>query len=213
MLSVAALAALAPTATAQSLEGSASTFTVQNHMRFANATMEQTGQWFGADGAVRFGRLRAGVGVAMGLLGGSEADEALNPSRDARTTNITFHGYALPWLATGISAEARHFDTEFGPTVWRLIGANVQAAPSLGGALEGLADISYWPAATVINGQSMSMAFRAVLGATYRVKTTPVYVRLAYRFERFDFEAQGSTPARLEQFRGAMLGAVVRLSP
>src|SRR5687767_11543116 len=99
-LPAAALAALAQTATAQTLEGSASTFTVQSHVRFANARIEQTGQWFGADGAVRFGRLRAGVGVAMGSLGSSDADEALHPSRDARTTDITFHGYALPWLAT-----------------------------------------------------------------------------------------------------------------
>jgi opacity protein-like surface antigen len=207
---VGAAAVVTQTAAAQRLEGALSTFTVQNHVHFSNATFEQTGQWFGLDGAVRFGRLRASAGVFFGSLRGSETDEALHPARDARATALALHGYALPWLAGGLQAEAKHFDSDFGPVVWRLIGANVLATPALGDALEGLADITYWPAATVIDGESMSMAFRALIGATYRVAPA-VHVRLAYRFERFDFEGQGTSAPRLEQFRGATLGGVIRL--
>jgi opacity protein-like surface antigen len=205
---VAATLLAARTAHSQSLEGSVSTFTVQNHVRFASTLLEQSGQWVAADGAVKLGRVRLGAGVAMGSLGGS--DDALHPDRKARATTVTAHFFPARWVGTGLSAEAKRFDTDAGSTVWRLIGANVQMTPALGDALEGLADISYWPSAAVVNGPTMSMAFRALLGATYRIMP-PVHVRLAYRFERFDFNAQGSGAARLEQFRGAMLGAVIRL--
>jgi hypothetical protein len=207
-VSLAAALLVAPPALSQSLQGSVSTFTVQSHVRFANTLMEQTGQWVAADGAVRFGRVRLGAGVAMGSLGGD--DDALHPDRKARATTVTAHLFPVRWVGAGLSAEAKRFDTDAGSTVWRLIGANVQMTPVLGDALEGLADITYWPSASVVDGPAMSMAFRALLGATYRIRP-PVHVRLAYRFERFDFNAQGSAPARLEQFRGALLGAVIRL--
>jgi hypothetical protein len=195
----------------QQIEASAQTFAVQSHVRFSSSKMEQTGQWVGVDGAVRFGSVRVGFLTSMGSLSGSGSP--LHPDSKGRLTSIAVHGYAMPWLAVGANIEAKRFETDAGSTVWRLIGLNVRATPQLDAhALEGLLDVSYWPVASVVYGEKIPLAMRAVVGATYRFGSSPLGVRFAYRFERFDFEAQGTTPARLEQFRGATLGAVLRFS-
>lgn len=208
-ITLASLAVLAPrAASSQSIEASATTFAVQDHVWFAKTRAEQTGQWVAGEGAISFRMLRVGMNAAFGSLSGGDA---LHPDRKGRATALTLHMVVKPWVAVGGVAEAKRFDSDLGPTVWRLLGANVRLTPSLDSkSLEGLVDVSYWPMATVIGGQKMSLAFRAVVGATYRVADGPVRVRLAYRFERFDFDTQGGGD-RLEQFRGATIGALLAI--
>lgn len=193
-------------ATAQSLEGSAQAYLVQSHIRFGSTLVEQSGQWVGAEAAFTWHWLRAGVASAFGALKG-DAD-ALHPDSRVRATAISVHGMATSWLALGVVAEARVFTTDAGTTAWRLIGVNVHATPSLDKSLEGLVDVSYWPAATVIGGESMSFSLRTIVGATYFPGGGRLGIRAAYRLERFDFPAGAG---RLEQFRGATLGALLRL--
>jgi hypothetical protein len=195
---------------AQSIEGSLGTFAVQSHAWFASTRLEQTGQWVEADAAATLGRLRAGISTTMGSLSGSAG--AVHPDRSGRSTSLTLHGLAKPWAAIGVIAEAKRFESDAGTAVWRLIGGNLRLTPPLdSSALAGLVDISVWPASSVIGGQKMPVALRAVIGATYRIANGPVAIRMAYRFERFDFETDPSG-ARLEQFRGATIGAVLRLA-
>jgi hypothetical protein len=206
---VAASSLLARDAVSQSMEASAVTFTVQSQVRFAGTRVEQSGQWMGGEGAIRVGYLRVGMLAAIGPLNGT--DDALHPDSKGRATNITVHAVPWSWMALGAVAEAKAFETDVGTTVWRLLGVNVRLTPALDArSLEGLVDLSYWPMATVIGGETMPLALRAVVGATYRVAGGPLGIRFAYRFERFDFESQGSAPVRLEQFRGATLGALLR---
>lgn len=193
---------------AQSVEGVVGGYMVQSHVLFTNARMEQTGQWLGGEGTLRVGRGRVTLAGAIGSLNGD--DDALHPDRKGRSTALIGGIQALPWLALGAGAEARRFDTDVGVTIWRLVGANVRITPALASALEGLVDVTWWPSATAIEGDKISLALRTIIGADYRVANGPVRIRLAYRFERFDFEEQSGS-ARLEQFRGATLGAVVRL--
>jgi len=208
-LIVAAALLLARDAASQSIEASAMTFTVQSQVRFAGTRVEQSGQWMGGDGAIRLGFLRVGMFAALGSLNGTA--DALHPDSKGRVTSITVHMLPRSWMALGAVAEAKAFQTDVGTTVWRLLGANVRLTPALDTrTLEGLVDVSYWPSATVVGGEAMPLALRAVVGATYRIAGGPLGIRLAYRFERFDFESRGSVPARLEQFRGATLGALLR---
>jgi hypothetical protein len=207
LLLVAVCALGARPARSQSIEASATTFTVQSHIRFANSILQQNGQWIAGEGALRVGLVRLGMSAALGSLNGS--GNAAHPDRRGRTSSATVHVLPMRWAAIGAIAEAKRFETDAGPTIWRLIGANLRLTPALdSSSLEGLADVSYWPMATIVGGQKMPLAFRAVLGATYRVAGGPLRLRLAYRFERFDFETQGGD--RLEQFRGATLGALLR---
>ena len=209
-----ALAAVAVTRPldAQTIELGAGAATVQNHLRFASSVTEQSGQWLGADGALRFGSLRLGASGSIGSLAGTA--DGVVPDRTGRATALTLQYAPKSWLAAGASVEAKRFDSDLGATVWRLIGANVQLTPSLGGPVQGLADVTLWPMASVINGASISLALRSTFGATYWFAGGRFGARLAYRFERFDFEGQGGTAGeeRLEQFRGATIGAVYRLT-
>jgi hypothetical protein len=68
--------------------------------------------------------------------------------------------------------------------------------------------------ASVVEGERIQFATRAVFGTTYWFARERLGARIAYRFERFDFEGQGGTAGeeRLEQFRGATIGAVYRLN-
>jgi hypothetical protein len=213
LVALVALAAFAVTPLdAQVIELGAGAATVQNHLRFASSVSEQTGQWLGADGALRFGSLRVGASGSIGSLAGTA--DGVVPDRTGRTTALTVQYAPNSWLAAGASLEAKRFDSDLGSTVWRLIGANVQLTPSLGGPVQGLAEVTLWPMASVINGASISLALRSTFGATYWFSGGRFGARLAYRFERFDFEGQGGAAGeeRLEQFRGATIGAVYRLN-
>ncbi len=204
-----AAALLPPVAAhAQGLRGSAGAFTVQHRASFLGEVYEQTGMLLGGEGQLSLGPLAVGLGSFTGSLSG-DADSALAD----RTLYIT-SVYALirvgP-LAVGPEIEARRSDADAGVTLWRLIGARVRLAPSLGArSVEAVAELSFFPSAQVVDGETISLAFRGSVGVTYAL-AGPLHLRLAYRFERFDFEASGTAPARLEQYRGAVAGIGLRL--
>lgn len=208
---LAGVLAAAPRATAaQRLSGSVVAHTVQNHVRFADTVIEQTGTWFGAEGAVQISMVRLGVSGLIGSLAGDGG--AAHPDRDVRVSSVTLHVFPAPWIGMGAEAEAKRFETDLGVTAWRLIGGNIRLTPQFGSSgLRGLAELSYFASAEVVDGPSIDRAVRGVFGVSYEPPRAPVSVRLAYRLERFDFAAQGAAVPRLEQFRGAVVAAGLRL--
>jgi hypothetical protein len=197
---------MAGSAAAQVLEGSAQTYTMQSHVQLGTAVLEQTGQWIGGDVALTWRGVRIALGSAFGSLTG--VADSLHPDSKGRTTGLSAYVKPMRWLSLGVLAEAKVFETDLGTTAWRLIGVNVRATPRLDESFEALVDATYWPMAEIMNGTKMSLALRTVVGATYYPAGGRVGIRAAYRLERFDF-ADGSD--RLQQFRGATLGAVLRV--
>ncbi len=210
LLVLAAAAALPAPARAQRLSGSAMGYNVQHRVLFADSVLEQTGFWFGLEGAVQLGRIRIGVSGLFGTLSGDSS--ATNPDRDVRVTTITAHTLVAPWAAVGLELEAKRFETDLGVTVWRLIGLNARLTPPLGGAgLRGVAELSYFASASVLDGPTMGPAMRGVFGVAYEAPRGPLVLRLAYRFERFDMKADGAATERAEQLRGVTAGVGLRL--
>jgi hypothetical protein len=192
------------------VEGGALGYNVQYRILYAGSVAEQSGFFFGGHGAASLGPVRVGLSGVMGTL--AAADSA-NPGRQVRSTSLTAHFRAGDRFMVGAEIEARRFESEGVVTVWRLIGANGRALVPLGlPGLSGTAEVSLFPLAQVNPGDAaMKLALRGVVGASYDPPRSPVTVHLGYRFERFDFEADGSSPQRLEQFRGIVLGAGARI--
>jgi hypothetical protein len=199
---------------AQSLSGGAVAYNVEHRVLYQDSVLEQTGLLFGAEGSARLGPVVLGVHGMMGKLSGGS--DSISPPRDVRTSGLTLHLRPIAWLELGGEAEARRFDADAGTTVWRLLGANLRARPPMGvPGLEGLLDASFFPSATVSPNDDLkgSVAMRVTVGASYSPPRAPVSLRLSYRFERFEFKNDGSAAAedRLEQFRGVVVSAGLRL--
>lgn len=202
---------LAGPAGAQSLEATVSANRLQSHTYFAASRIEQTGVWVGGDAAAELWKLRLAIGMTVGSLAGTA--DSVQPDRSTRVTTLSALLGATDWLWLGATAEARRFETEVGVTAWRLIGGQVRVSHSLGSPLlVGVAELSAWPAAQVLEGQAMAVALRTVVGVNYRLGSR-VSARMAYRFERFDFESPTTGTARLDQFRGAIVGLTMRVGP
>jgi hypothetical protein len=195
---------------AQGLGGGGLAYHVQHRVLYAGAVREQTGTFVGAEGSARLGPVRVGVLGLMGTLSGG--NDAANPDKKVRASAVTVMLEASPRIAVGAELEAKRFESDAGVTAWRLIGGTGRVALSLGmPGLVGTAQVSYFPSASVVGGAKMGLAFRGTVGASYRSPRGPLTLSLGYRFERFDFKAVGSAPARLEQFRGVIVGAGLRL--
>ncbi len=204
-----ALVALPLPATAQSLAGGAAGFNVQRRIYYQGAVYEQTGLWYGASGAARLGPLRLGL---SGLFGSLTGGGVLNPDVTIRSTTVTLHAVAAPWLMIGAHAEARRFESDAGVVSWTMLGGNVRVEPGLGLAgLRGFADVSVLPASSVSGGPSLKMAVEATVGVGITPARSGLTFRLGYRFERYDIAASGASPERYEQFRGIVAEAGVRL--
>ncbi len=201
---------LAPPLGAQGLGGGGLVYNVKRRVLYAGGVREQLGTLVGAEGGARLGPVRVGVAGLMGTLSGPGG--VANPDVKARITTVTILLEPTPIVAVGAEVEAKRFEADAGVTEWRLIGATGRVALDLGvPGLVGTAQVSYFPSASIVNGATMSLAFRGTVGASYRSPRGPLTVNLGYRFERFDFKAVGSAPARLEQFQGLVLGAGFRL--
>jgi hypothetical protein len=210
LLATVVLAVSAVPAAAQTLSGAAEGFNVQRRIYYQGAVYQQTGLWYGAAGAVRLGPVQVGVSGLFGTLKGDGSTQ--NPDVTARTTAATLLIVAAPWLALGAQVEARRFEAAAGVTTWRLIGGHVRLEPGLGLAgLRGLADASVLPASSVTGGPSLKMAVQARVGATYAPPGSLLQLRVGYRFERYDIDAVGASPARYEQYRGIIAEAGIRL--
>jgi hypothetical protein len=194
-------------AQAQRFGGSVAIYNAQHRVLFGDSVLEQTGMLFGVSGTARLGRLELRAAGMFGSLSGDSA--AVNPERQVRVSTLSAYVVASPVLAVGLDAEAKRFETDLGVTVWRLVGPSLRLTPSLGGTgLSGLAEVSYFAMAQVIGGASMGPAMRGTFGVQYQSPRGPLSVSLAYRMERFDFDA--STGGRLEQLRGATAGIGLR---
>ncbi len=197
-----ALCAVPILAAAQEVRVAGQAFNAQRRIYYRGTVYEQTGLWYGGAGSMRLGPVRVGVGLLMGTAGGTDA---ANPSVKIRTTAVTAHYAPRPWLALGVQAEARRFESDAGVVVWRLIGANARVEPGLGvPGLRGIADISVLPASAVTGGSSLSMAVQATMGFAWSPGAGPWELRLAYRFERYDIASGSVSPERYEQFRGVI---------
>ena len=196
-----ALLALRPNAAgAQRLSGTIVGYSVQHRVLFAGEVYEQTGAWVGVGGAVRLGKVQLGVGGLFGALSGD--DPSTNPERDVRSSSLAVSYAVTPALSFGVEAEARHFETPVGASAWRLLGVRARATPAMGIAgLEGVAEVAFYPSATVIDGPTISPAFRTMIGVSYGAPRSPMLVQIGYRFERYDVEGTGGS-TRFEQFRG-----------
>ncbi len=196
-------------AAAQPVHGFGQAFNVERRVYYQGAVFQQTGLWYGAAGAVRFARMQLEVSALMGTVtGGGPA----SPDIQIRTTAVALHYVAAPWVALGVQAEARRFESDAGVTLWRLIGANVRLEPGLGiMGLRGIADVSVLPASSVSGGPSLKTALQAAIGLGFAPLKSPLDLRLVYRFERYDISASGPSPERYEQFRGVVVQAGIRL--
>ena len=197
------------TAAAQGVGGFGQTFNVERRIYYRGSVFQQTGLWFGAAGAVRLGPVQVGLSGLMGTVTGGGS---VSPDVQIRTTAVTFHYLIAPWIALGVQAEARRFDSDAGTTMWRLIGVNARLDPGLGVAgLRGIADLSVLPASSVSGGPSLAMAVQATAGVAWAPGGGLVDLRLSYRFERYDIASAASTAARYEQYRGVNAGVGIQL--
>jgi hypothetical protein len=194
---------------AQSLDGFGQAFNVERRVYYHGAVYQQTGLWYGVDGVVLLGRVQLGVSALMGTVAGGGAAD---PDIQIRTTAVTLRYIAAPWIALGVQAEARRFESDVGVTMWRLIGGNVRLEPGLGVAgLRGIADISVLPASSVSGGPSLQTAMQAAIGVGLAPSGSPLDFRVVYRFERYDIAASDASPERYEQFRGVVAQVGIRL--
>lgn len=206
---VLALCACPVEAAAQAADGFGQAFNVERRVYYHGAVYQQTGLWYGAAGAVRLGHMQLEVSALMGTVAGGGA---ASPDIQVRTTAVALRYVAAPWIALGVQAEARRFESDAGVTMWRLIGGNVRLEPGLGVAgLRGIADISVLPASSVSGGPSLQTAMQAAIGVGLAPSGFPLDFRLVYRFERYDIAASGTSPERYEQFRGVVAQVGIRL--
>jgi hypothetical protein len=206
---VLALCASPAPALAQQVRGFGQAFNVERRIYYRGAVYQQTGLWYGAAGSAALGPIQVGVSSFMGTAAGGGT---ASPDIKVRTTAVTVHYQVASWMALGVQAEARRFDSDAGATIWRMIGASARLEPGLGVAgLRGIADVSVLPASSVSGGPSLDMAVQATVGLAWAPSEGPVDLRLGYRFERYDIAGAGATPARYEQYRGVSAGVGIRL--
>ena len=187
---------------AQTIAGSATAYPVTRRVSYQGTVREQTGTWIGAEASVSLGKVALGVGGFMGKVAG-DPDPSTNPDLDVRVSDLWVQVHTAPWLDLGATLEVRRQESSVGVNSWRLIGPTARASPGLGiSGLTGLAEVTYFASASDVgSGTSISPALRATFGAAYAPAPGRFELRVAYRFERFDFAAVGTNPARLEQFR------------
>ena len=197
---------------AQAISGGAIGYSVTRRLSFSGTVHEQTGTWMGVEGGARLGSVTIGASGLFGKVSG-DPDTTTNPDLDMRVSDAWLRVRVAPWLDLGIEGEARRQEAKTGVTTWRLIGGTARATPPLGvSGLTGLAEVTYFASASDVGSSaSISPALRATMGVSFSPSPGRVELRLAYRFERYDFSASGTGPARLEQFSGIMAGAAVRL--
>jgi hypothetical protein len=202
VLGVCAITAPLP---AQSLAGSATAYPVTRRVSYLGIVREQTGTWIGAEGSVSLGKVALGLGGFLGKVSG-DPDPTTNPDLDMRVSDLWVAFRAMPWLDLGGTLEVRRQESSVGVNSWRLIGPTARATPGLGVSwLTGLAEVTYFVSASDVgSGAGISPALRATFGAAYAPPPGHFELRVAYRFERFDFAAVGINPARLEQFSGVL---------
>ena len=190
---------------------SAGPYAIQRRFQYHGEVYDQTGTAIGASGALAWGRLSLGVAGWSGTLSGQGG----LPNGDARvrTTSGSLHLALTSAIRFGVLLETRRFASDAGITVWQLKGWDVLFHPELGlPGLRGIAEVSELSSGTVRGGPKMDVAVQTTMGFSYAVRGTPIVLQLAYRFERYDLSITGASSERLEQFRGVLAEAGVRLA-
>ncbi len=153
------------------------------------------GVWLGAVVEVKVNRFRVS---GFGLRG------TLDPAANAVGRDGGEEGILVrfePRAGVGVEAmyAARAFSSAVGYQRWDMLGLGAWVSTALGDpALQVYARGSYLPAVGVSGQPSPNLALAAEVGVSAIPHRLPVVIRLAYRFERFDFPAQPAS--RLEVF-------------
>jgi hypothetical protein len=192
------------------LSGAAVGYRVEQRMRHLGTIYEQSGTWFGAEAQARIGAVTLRVSGLTGTLTGDTS--VTNPDRDVRVSAISLGIRPAMWLEVGADVAARRVASPASTVITRLLGAHVGLAVALGvDGLSGNATVVYYPAADVTGDESLALAASGELGFSYAPPHVPIMLRLAYRFERYDFSGSTLGPARLEQVRAVVAGLGIRL--
>jgi hypothetical protein len=186
------------------LEASGLAQRVQYRMRYQNVIEEQTGIWVGGEARALLGPAVLRIGTVFGTLSGGAAARPVE--RSVRTTTAEIGVHTGEWLTVAASALVRRFETDAGVTTWGLLGGTVRLDPELGfrGVRAVLSGVVY-PVRKSGSGTAIAAANSAEAGVA--LARGRFRAQLTYRVERMDFEAPSSGgTARLEQFRGVVLG-------
>jgi hypothetical protein len=153
------------------------------------------GVWLGAVLEIKVGRFRVS---GFGLRG--TLDPAANAvGRDAGEEGIVVRFEPRAGVGVEATYTARAFSSAVGYQRWDMLGLGAWVSTALGDpALQAYARGSYLPAVGVSGQPSPNLALAAEVGVSAIPRRTPVVIRLAYRFERFDFPGQPT--ARVEEF-------------
>ncbi len=192
------------------LAGTVLTQSVQYRLRYVGSVHDQSGTWLGGEGAARFGPVLVRVSLTKGDLSGDTS--AINPDRTLRVTNLSLSIRPVVWVEVGADAMARRVESSASTIIWRLLGGHFGIALPLGlEGLSGTATGTYYAWRSVTGGEVLNLAATGDLGVAYAPRGGVIILRVAYRFERYDFDGLGGDPPRLEQSRSLVAGIGVRL--
>ena len=209
-LAVAALVAPAP-ARAQAVDATLGPYALQRRFEYHGDVYDQAGTAFGAGGTVSWRRLSLGAEGWSGALTGHGG--LPNGDVRVRTTAASLHLALTSAIRVGLRVETRRFASEAGVAIWELKGWDILFHPELGlPGLQGIAEVAILSSSTVREGPKLDVALQTTMGITYAAGFAPLLFRLAYRFERYDLSVSGASAERLEQFRGVVAEAGVRLA-
>jgi len=189
-------------------------YQVQYHVRYLGEVEEQTGMLAGGEGWLRLGFIEVGGQGLVGKLVAASGTTTLNRTVRFSTAWVSLRlGNAA---SVGGVIEARRYETTLGASVWQLLGGRARLSPSLGlPGLAGVVDVTYFFSCKAPGFAAPSVALRGEVGVAFAPGNGPIVLRVAYRFERFDFGESGfgstAIAARLEQGRGLVAGLGLRL--
>jgi len=182
----------------------------EHRIRYLGMLHDQSGTWWGAEGQIRAGRVAVRLSGVTGKLTGDTS--VTNPDRDIRVSTASLGLQPTSWLELGVDLTARRVATQASTVVMRLFGGHAGLRIPLGlDGLAGHASAVYYAATDVTGDESLSLALGGELGFTYAPPRGAVLLRLAYRFERYDYAEGTLGSARLEQVRALVIGVGLQL--
>lgn len=178
---------------------------------FQGARERLGGVWFGGAVDVQVGPVAISVAGLRGAL--EPIENTVAPERDEAGEIIGRVAVSpLRWITLEAGYTIRAFNSAVGHQEWKIpsVGAVVSGTlghPSLRAHVRG----AYLPAVQITGidrDPDLGLSVEAGITATFR--SAPLFLRAAYRLERFDFP--GGMTSRLEQFEMLTLSVGLRLS-
>lgn len=163
------------------------------------------GTMLGVAGSFSYGRLSLAAEYASGTLGGTTyagTAGSVKTERAVRDTELGARVRLFGWLVLGYEAQARRLalsvsDTAAGAGTWRLSGPSATLLATLGRPdLRAEVGYTHFVSRRTAGSAAITCALRTVAQVTWRSRSRPVQVALAYRFERLDHGTEG------EDFQG-----------